>query len=114
MGDNLVDRLKTALRIDGCGEDALLNSYIIAAKSFIKNAVTENDKFYAEESVKPLYEMATLALAGAYYTYRIALVDTQTYSVDLTLNSIIGQLRGIYAKHKFGEENHEKDSVQRV
>ncbi|MDB8867677.1 head-tail connector protein [Pediococcus acidilactici] len=114
MEDNLVNQLKTALRIDGNSEDNLLSSYVVAAKSFIKNAVTENDKFYAEESVKPLYEMATLALAGAYYTYRIALVDTQTYSVDLTLNSIIGQLRGIYAKHKFGEENHEKDSVQRV
>ncbi|MDU7500884.1 MAG: phage gp6-like head-tail connector protein, partial [Streptococcus thermophilus] len=30
---------------------------------------------------------------------RVALTDTATYPVNLTLNSIIGQLRGLYATY---------------
>ncbi|MCW8645704.1 head-tail connector protein, partial [Streptococcus macedonicus] len=46
---------------------------------------------------KPLYDTAVLALASSYYTYRVALTDTMTYPIDLTLNSVVGQMRGLYA-----------------
>ncbi|MCW8645709.1 head-tail connector protein, partial [Streptococcus macedonicus] len=49
---------------------------------------------------KSLYDTAVLALASSYYTYRVALADTMTYPIDLTLNSVIGQLRGLYAVYE--------------
>lgn len=110
--DNLVSRLKTSLRIDGIEEDPLLYGYAMAAQLFVKNAIaTDDEAFFASESVKPLFEMAVLSLAGAYYTYRIALVDTQSYPVDLTLNSIIAQLRGLYASKNYGGDVSGKEAT---
>lgn len=111
--DNLTAQLKTSLRIDGNEEDELLNAYVLAAKVFVKNAVTNDPKFIVSNNVEVynLYTMAVLALAGAYYTYRIALVDTQTYPIDLTLNSIISQLRGVYAFSKYGGENDDQEAT---
>ena len=42
--------------------------------------------------------MAVMSLAATYYQNRLALSDTQTFPIDLTVNSIIGQLRGLYAE----------------
>ncbi|MCB5077972.1 head-tail connector protein [Streptococcus phage phiKSM96] len=93
------DDVKKALNLDGDDDDSLISAYIKAAEIFIKNAIGEDksDKFYVREEITSLLNVAIISLAGSYYTYRISLADTQNYSVDLTLNSIIGQLRGKYA-----------------
>lgn len=110
--DELVAQLKTMLRIDGTAEDKLLTSYINAAINFIKDAVASDKDFFEKDDVKSIFEIAVLSLAGSYYTYRIALVDTQSYPIDLTLNSIIGQLRGTYAEYKYGgSQDGEKTSI---
>lgn len=110
--DELVVQLKRSLKIDGEAEDKLLVSYIEAAKVFVKGAITDDEDFFKKDKVKPTFEIAVLSLAGSYYTYRIALVDTQSYPVDLTLNSIIGQLRGTYAEYEYGgDQDGEKASV---
>ena len=112
MDEELVAQLKTMLRIDGTTEDELLTSYINAASNFIKSAVASDKEFFEKGDVKPTFEIAVLSLAGSYYTYRIALVDTQSYPIDLTLNSIIGQLRGTYAEYKYGgDQDGEEASV---
>lgn len=110
--DELVAQLKSLLKIDGIYEDKLLASYIEAARVFVKSAITDDEDFFKKDKVKPTFEIAVLSLAGSYYTYRIALVDTQSYPVDLTLNSIIGQLRGTYAEYKYGgDQDGEKTSI---
>jgi len=86
-----------ALNLDETDDTNLIDAYIKTAKLFVKNAVGNADGFFEQENVKPLYDTAVLALASSYYTYRVALSDTMTYPIDLTLNSVIGQLRGLYA-----------------
>ncbi|QPR48981.1 head-tail connector protein [Lactococcus garvieae] len=94
------------MRVDLDNDDDLILSYIEAAASFVTNAITEHQDeidFFSLPTVKPLYETAVLALSGAYYTYRVALVDVQHFNVDLVLNSIIGQLRGKFDCYKYGD-----------
>ena len=86
-----------ALNLDETDDTNLIDAYIKTAKLFVKNAVGNADGFFEQENVKPLYDTAVLALASSYYTHRVALSDTMTYPIDLTLNSVIGQLRGLYA-----------------
>ncbi len=82
-------------RIDGSLDDELLEAYIRAAESYIKNAVGADEGFYADND---LFDVAVIALASSYYTERTALSSTQLYPVNLTLNSIIGQLRGKFSE----------------
>lgn len=91
-----VDDVKQVLYLDGNADDALIQGYIDAASQFVKGAIGDNEAFYAQKSVRALYESAVKSLAATYYQYRLSLSDTQTYPIDLTVNSIIGQLRGRY------------------
>lgn len=102
--DELLAKVKNILYLDGTADDGLIKGYLLTASQFIKNAVGDNEKFYVKEDVKPLFESAVTALAATYYQYRVALSDTQTYSIDLTVNSIIGQLRGLYASEGDDDE----------
>ncbi|MBD8087944.1 phage head-tail connector protein [Limosilactobacillus sp. c11Ua_112_M] len=94
--DKMLNEIKGLLYLDGSADDGLLKGYIAAADQFIKNAVGDNQDFYEKANVRPLFENAVKALAATYYQYRLALSDTQTFPIDLTVNSIIGQLRGRY------------------
>lgn len=91
------DEIMLALNLDESDDTALIPAYIATAETYIKNAVGNADGFFDQENVKPLYDTAVLSLASTYYTFRVALTDTMTYPIDLTLNSVISQLRGLYA-----------------
>lgn len=101
-----VDDIKNSLNLDGDEDNTLIQSYLAAAESYIKGAIGDDKSgtFYAQPDVSSLFDVAVIALTGSYYTYRVALSDTQSYPVDLTLNSIIGQLRGKYSL--FEEEDN--------
>lgn len=101
-----VDDIKSSLNLDGDEDNTLIQNYLTAAESYIKGAIGEDKSgtFYAQPDVSSLFDVAVIALTGSYYTYRVALSDTQSYPVDLTLNSIIGQLRGKYSL--FEEEDN--------
>lgn len=101
----LLDDLKLSLRIDGDDDDRLLNSYINAAEVYIKTAVGGDDGFWQQEDVIAVQKIAILALAGAYYDYRVALQDVMTYPINLTLNAIISQLRGKLALYEEGDSD---------
>ncbi|HJG17354.1 head-tail connector protein [Limosilactobacillus vaginalis] len=99
----LVQDVKNILYLDGNDDDELLNSYVIAANSFVHNAVgKDTNGFYNDSQVKALVDLAVKSLAATYFQNRLALSDTQTFPVDLTVNSIIGQLRGL--KNSFEEK----------
>ena len=91
------EQVMLALNLDETDDTNLIDAYITTAETYIKHAVGHADGFFEQANVKPLYDTAVLALASSYYTYRVALADTMTYPIDLTLNSVIGQLRGLYA-----------------
>lgn len=94
--DPCINQVKNILYLDGNDDDQLLSSYVIAADAFVHNAVGEDvNGFYADSAVKALMATAIESLAATYYQNRLALSDTQTFAVDLTLDSIIGQLRGM-------------------
>ena len=99
------EEIMLALNLDESDDTALIPTYITTAESYIKNAVGNADGFFEQENVKPLCDTAVLALASSYYTYRVALADAMTYPIDLTLNSVIGQLRGLYAVYEEGDAN---------
>ncbi|MCS4488381.1 head-tail connector protein [Streptococcus sciuri] len=100
-----VEELKAMMAVDGNDDDKLIESYIVAAIAFIQNAIGSDEAFYSQKEVAPLFDVAVKALAGSYYQYRIALSDTQTYAIDLTLHSIVGQLRGLYESYLEEVEN---------
>lgn len=94
-----VEEFENAFHVDDTQEDqALINGYITAAQNYIVNAIGEDldSKFYTDSRVASLFKTAVMSLAGSYYQYRMSLSDVQTYEIDLTLNSIIGQLRGLW------------------
>ncbi|MCT3436756.1 phage gp6-like head-tail connector protein [Limosilactobacillus fermentum] len=96
-----IDDLKAVLYLDGDDEDALLQSYINAAGQFIIGAVgDEVPAFWDDSTVIMLHDLAVKSLAATYYQYRLSMSDTQTYQIDMTVNSILGQLRGRYASAK--------------
>lgn len=99
--DNLdprVRQVRDMLYLDDDSDDALLSLYVNAADRYVRHAIGDDvDGFYANEEVKPLFDEAVLSLAGTFYQNRLAISTVPTYQVDLTVNSIIAQLRGLYA-----------------
>ena len=105
----LVRDVKNILYLDGNDDDELLNSYVIAADSFIKNAIgSDVNGFYDDSHVKSLINLAVKSLAATYYQNRLSLSNVQSYPVDLTVNSIIGQLRGLYSSFTEGSDGNGK------
>lgn len=91
--------LKSSLRIDGNDDDELLKGYLSAATSYIKQAIGDENGvtgFYEMEDVDDLFETAVYALAGSYWYYRTSITSNAVNPVDLVVDSIIGQLRGLY------------------
>ncbi|TLQ03645.1 phage gp6-like head-tail connector protein [Pediococcus stilesii] len=105
-----VQTLKDSLRIDGVDDDKLLQQYLDTAENYIKNAVGEKDikEFYQLPKVLSIYQTAVYALASAYYNNRSALGSVQAYTVDLTLDSIIAQLRGMYDTFMYQTEGSDE------
>lgn len=105
MDDLLLSDLKLSLRLDPDEEDdTILNRNLTAAESYIKGAIGNDDGlmdgFYELDSVKHSYEIAVIALASSYYTFRSSGMTGRVNTVDMTSNSIIAQLRGKYLKEK--------------
>lgn len=102
MSDNNLDprvqQVRDMLYLDDDSDDQLLSLYVNAADRYVRHAIgTDLDGFYESEDVKPLFTEAVLSLAGTFYQNRLAISAVPTYKVDLTVNSIIAQLRGVYA-----------------
>lgn len=105
-----VDDLKAVLYLDGDEDNLLLNTYLEAAKQFTVNVVGNDVAgFYERPEVVPLFDAAVKARAATLYQYRIELTDVPTYPVDLTFNSIVGQLRGMYLVAKEEIDNAPSD-----
>lgn len=100
-----IDDLKAVLYLDGNDENALLQSYIAAADQFVIGAVgDEVPTFWDDSKVTTLHDLAVKSLAASYYQYRLSLSDVQVYQIDMTVNSILGQLRGRYASAKEAQD----------
>ena len=107
-----VDRVKDVLYLDGNEDDALLSSYVRVAFSFVHNAIGEDvNGFYEDTIVDSLVMMATVSLAATYFQNRLSLSDTQTFPIDLTVNSIIGQLRGM--RNSFEEKGDNSETTDK-
>ena len=96
-----VDDLRASLRKPKFGDDeldsadnALLQRYLAAAQSYVKNAVGSDDAFLTDPDNTTLYETVVLAIAGAYYQNPVAVVaGSAPVTVDLVAGNLIGQLR---------------------
>lgn len=108
----IVDRVKDVLYLDGNEDDVLLSSYVRVAFSFVHNAIGEDvNGFYEDTNVNSLVMMATVSLAATYFQNRLSLSDTQTFPIDLTVNSIIGQLRGM--RNTFEEKGDNSETTDK-
>ena len=107
-----VDRVKDVLYLDGNEEDVLLSSYLLAANSFVHNAIGQDvNGFFFFFSVSALVSTAVIPLAATYFQNRLSLSDTQTFPIDLTVNSIIGQLRGM--RNTFEEKGDNSETTDK-
>ena len=107
-----VDRVKDVLYLDGNEDDVLLSSYVLTANSFVHNAIGQDvNGFYSEPSVSALVSTAVISLAATYFQNRLSLSDTQTFPIDLTVNSIIGQLRGM--RNTFEEKGDNSETTDK-
>ena len=107
-----VDRVKDVLYLDGNEDDVLLSSYVRVSFSFVHNAIGEDvNGFYEDTNVNSLVMMATVSLAATYFQNRLSLSDTQTFPIDLTVNSIIGQLRGM--RNTFEEKGDNSETTDK-
>lgn len=107
-----VDRVKDVLYLDGNEDDVLLSSYVRVAFSFVHNAIGEDvNGFYEDTNVDSLVMMATVSLAATYFQNRLSLSDTQIFPIDLTVNSIIGQLRGM--RNTFEEKGDNSETTDK-
>ena len=107
-----VDRVKDVLYLDGNEDDVLLSSYVRVAFSFVHNAIGEDvNGFYEDTNVDSLVMMATVSLAATYFQNRLSLSDTQTFPIDLTVNSIIGKLRGM--RNTFEEKGDNSETTDK-
>ena len=107
-----VDRVKDVLYLDGNEDDVLLPSYVRVVFSFVRNAIGEDvNGFYEDTNVDSLVMMATVSLAATYFQNRLSLSDTQTFPIDLTVNSIIGQLRGM--RNTFEEKGDNSETTDK-
>lgn len=96
--DPRVQQVKDLLYLDDDSDDALLSLYVKAADRYVRHAIgSDVSGFYENDEVEPLFTEAVLSLAGTLYQNRLAISAVPTYQVDLTVNSIIAQLRGLYA-----------------
>ncbi|SPD92249.1 head-tail connector protein [Lactiplantibacillus plantarum] len=96
--------LKSSLRIDGNDDDELLKGYLSAATSYIEQAIGDDNSvpgFYEMDGAKDLFATAVYALAGSYWTYRTSITAIAVNPVDLVVDSIIGQLRGLYSQKQY-------------
>lgn len=101
-----IEDLKVSLRIDGKADDILLTGYSNAAEAYIKNAVgTDDDSFFEKESVIDLVKTAIIAQASAYYSFRTSLSLVESYPIEPAVDSIVAQLRGVYARHMEDKAN---------
>lgn len=107
-----VDDVKNVLYLDGTADNKLIQGYLNAANRFIMGAVGSDDSFYQQKDVQPLFDIAVKSLAATYYQYRLSLSDIQTYPIDLTVNSIIGQLRGMFALKEGDDDENDSQSTQ--
>lgn len=108
-----VDEVKQVLYLDGTADDELIAGYILAADQFVKNAIgTDVAGFYERDDVAPLFKVAVKARAATLYQYCTELTDNETFPVDQTLNSIVGQLRGVYlvAKEEAADETSDQST----
>lgn len=94
-----LEQLKLSLRLDMDEDDVLLNLYLDTADAYIKGAVGEETGFWKLESVQKLYKTVLIAQATGYYTARTSLSNIPMSPVNMSVNSIIGQLRGRYATY---------------
>ncbi|WP_446002474.1 head-tail connector protein [Weissella viridescens] len=96
----LLKKLKLSLRLDMDEDDDLLQLYLDTATAYIQGAVgDETSKFWQLESVKALFRTALIAQATGYYTARTSLSNIPMSPVNMSVNSIVGQLRGRYATY---------------
>ena len=101
-----IEQFKTLMRVDFADDDAIINGYLLAAENYIKDAIGTDDDFYTQPAVVDRYDTAVYAYAGTLYTYRMSMTEIKAVTMDATVNSIVGQLRGKYAEW---EEAHESD-----
>lgn len=101
-----IERFKKAMNLDEVEDNDLVQGYLTAAEHSIKTAVGEDKsgEFYARKIVASMMDVAVIAIAGSYYTYRLSVADAQAYPINLTSNAVIGQLRGLYDVFMEGQD----------
>jgi uncharacterized phage protein (possible DNA packaging) len=89
----LLDLVKTNLRILADDEDELLKTMMRASQKLIKKSVGSDESFYKDNDE---YKMAVLQLATNYYLNRSATTDVNLYQTEFGYQDLILSLKADY------------------
>ena len=85
-------KVKNYLKVDYADDDAIIETYIIATKKFLKTlCLCEKNEF--EEDKQELAEIYMLAMLSELYNSRNLTVDKAEQRVRTIMQSILNQLR---------------------
>lgn len=87
-----VDGLKIYLRIDGNDEDDLLESFLTAAESYMRNAISNFDTLYSNERFAAQADLLTLVIVAENFYNRDGRND-QRRDYSYVVRSMISQLQ---------------------
>jgi uncharacterized phage protein (predicted DNA packaging) len=87
-----LDETKTWLRVDGADEDALIQTLIGAAETYLRNAVE-----FDFDNTNDLAKLFCLVLCADWYENRELIGSQPSDKVRFTMQSILAQLQHAYA-----------------
>lgn len=101
-----IKEIKEYLRIDGNEEDNIISSFLIAAKSYIKNGTGLTENMVTPNAVKELYNLCLKMLISHWYENRaIETTGPNFHKLSYSMDSMLLQLEAEYLKNKKGESN---------
>lgn len=89
----LLNLVKTNLRILADDEDTLLKTMMNSAQKLVKNSVGPDDEFYKDNDE---FKMAVLQLTANYYLNRSATTDVNLYQTEFGYQDLILGLKADY------------------
>lgn len=92
-------------------ELSLMENALTTAELYVQGAIgTDNEEFYSNERIMPLYTIACNSLAGSYMQNPTSITRGPTVAVDTVCNAIIGQLRGLYDVEVTADDSNDESS----
>lgn len=98
------EEIKQYLRVDGTEEDAMISSFLLAAKSYIKNGTGLTEDMVKDNEILELYKLCIKLLVSHWFENRaIETTGPNFHKLSFSLDSMLIQLEAEYLRIKGSE-----------